>query len=95
MGGAIFNQGALTLSAVTLVGNTARGGSATAAFGFGGGGIGEDAPISNSGGGFGGSLGASFGGLGGVASCSHGGSPSGGGGGGGFVTGSNAVFGGQ
>jgi len=88
MGGAIFNQGALTLTNVSLIGNTAKGGSINGNdLTLGGGGIGQDAPIGYpwNGGGFGGGLGTSYGGSGG------GGNPNflGGGGGGGFITGSN------
>ena len=44
MGGAIFNQGTLALTQVTIEGNEAEGGdSAVAGLGIGGGGIGEDA----------------------------------------------------
>lgn len=95
MGGAIFNQGALLLNAVTLVGNTAQGGSVNITAGssipayFGGGGMGQDAQLDGSGGGFGGSLGASYGGAAGISQCFHGGASSAGGGGGGFITGSN------
>ena len=56
MGGAIFNQGTVLIEASTLVGNTAKGGSAlgAATVGAGGGGMGVDAPsASSNGGGFG------------------------------------------
>ena len=43
MGGAIFNQGSLTLSSVSLIGNTAQGGAANViADTSGGGGMGQD-----------------------------------------------------
>ncbi len=93
-GGAIFNQGTLALTAVTLTDNEGVGGSgdgSTGVTGSGGGGMGGDAPTNGNGGGFGGSLGATFGGAGGA------GTSNGGGGGGGFVTGANgstASFGG-
>ena len=51
-GGAIFNQGELTLERVTLTGNTGTGGSGGLS-GNGGGGMGQDATGDN-GGGFGG-----------------------------------------
>jgi hypothetical protein len=80
-GGAVFNQGTLTLTAVTLLNNQAVGGSGSVFFtGFGGGGMGGDA-IRNNGGGFGGDLGGTFGGAGGLGMNQFGG------GGGGFVTG--------
>ncbi len=54
-GGAIFNQGNLTLDGVTLTENQAVGGSSgVAGLGNGGGGMGEDAPATGAGGGFGG-----------------------------------------
>ena len=85
MGGAIFNQGSLYLQYVSLIGNTAQGGTANALSGYGGGGgMGEDGGSSN-GGGFGGALGSSYGGAG----SSGNGSGGGGGGGGGFISGSN------
>ena len=85
MGGAIFNQGELTLDAVTLVDNTAQGGNtSTSPTLGGGGGIGQDAQADGSGGGFGGSdLPNAFQplSLGGRSSSA------GGGGGGGFLAG--------
>jgi hypothetical protein len=86
MGGAIFNQGDLTLSGVTLSDNQAIGGNATgtsngstfAGLGQGGGGMGQN-NLGNDGGGFGAGFGA-FGGAGGAAPASGGGA-----GGGGFV----------
>jgi hypothetical protein len=90
MGGAIFNQGTVALTNVSLIGNTAQGGSTNGnPLTLGGGGIGQDAPTGYPwvGGGFGGALGASYGGSG------AGGNPNffGGGGGGGFITGSNGT----
>jgi hypothetical protein len=89
-GGAIFNQGTLALTGVTLTNNQAVGGSGGGfAAGTGGGGMGEDAP-SGDGGGFGGLLNGTFGGGGGTATSSGGG-----GGGGGFGsgdTGGNATM---
>ena len=78
MGGAIFNQGDLTLERVTLTGNKAVGGSVGSG-GNGGGGMGSDS-TGNNGGGFGSGWtgGGSSGGLG------HTVTPAGGGGGGGF-----------
>src|SRR5579871_3311577 len=82
-GGAIFNQGTLTLTGVTVTKNLAAGGSAeVSSAGAGGGGMGQDAPTNGAGGGFGGSLGGTFGGAGG----SGGGIRGGGGGGGGFAS---------
>jgi len=60
MGGAIFNQGTLTLNAVTLSGNTAQGGAAIhASIGASGGGIGSDSVPGGTGSGRGGSFGGS------------------------------------
>ncbi len=87
MGGAIFNQGNLQLTNVSLLDNSARGGSVDASGNQGGGGVGQDGLALN-GGDVGGSLGnVAYGGSG-----SAGGAPplNGGGGGGGFVSGSNA-----
>ncbi len=92
MGGAIFNMGMLTLTDVTLQGNTAHGGdSGISAVGgtgtHGGGGIGQDATVDTpgiviqGGGGFGGNVGV-YGGSGGFAPPGF----SGGAGGGGFET---------
>jgi len=85
MGGAIFNQGALQLTNVSLLDNSARGGSIDASGNQGGGGIGQDGLALN-GGAVGGSLGnVAYGGSGSAAVAL----PSyGGGGGGGFVSGS-------
>jgi len=77
MGGAIFNQGVLELTDVSLIGNTARGGASGANGEPGGGGMGQDG--GGFGGGFGGGLGGLFGGSGGY-------SPFSSGGGGGFTT---------
>jgi len=96
-GGAIFNQGTLALTGVTLANNEAVGGSSgITTDGNGGGGMGGDSPVSDSagntgdGGGFGGGLaGGPFGGLGGGGITGGGG-----GGGGGFVTGVNGGDGG-
>jgi hypothetical protein len=85
MGGAIFNQGSLSLTAVSLIGNTAQGGS-TAYATTGGGGMGQDGYYVGVGvgGGFGwASPPSAFGGNGGT------GNASGGGGGGGFIAGSD------
>ncbi len=91
-GGAIFNQGTLNLTAVTLTDNEAIGGSSgVAADGSsanGGGGMGSNAASDGSGGGFGGDLGGVFGGSG--ASGSAG---SYAGGGGGFLTGADGAKG--
>ena len=85
MGGAIFNQGSLALANVSVIGNTAQGGT-TSVFALvgnkGGGGMGQEGQISD-GGGFGGSLGGAYGGAGSSGSATYGG-----GGGGGFVAGS-------
>jgi len=79
MGGAIFNQGNLTLSDVSLIGNSARGGRIDEANAlYSGGGMGAD------GGGFGGAIGSGWGGNGSSGSISGGG-----GGGGGFISGSS------
>jgi hypothetical protein len=76
MGGAIFNQGTLTLIADTLVGNQAIGGSTVnSPSRYGGGGMGADASGSN-GGGFGQFIGG-YGGIGGPGTANA----SGGGGG--------------
>jgi hypothetical protein len=85
MGGAIFNQGTLVLADVSLIGNTAQGGSTNldGLFSAGGGGMGQDGVNSN-GGGFGGGLGGSYGGSG-----SAGSGLGGGGGGGGFISASS------
>jgi hypothetical protein len=82
MGGAIFNQGNLALTNVSLIGNTAQGGSTNVVglFASGGGGMGEDG-VYSTGGGFGGGLGGSYGGSG-----SPGSVLGGGGGGGGFIS---------
>ncbi|HEY7308797.1 MAG TPA: choice-of-anchor Q domain-containing protein [Gemmataceae bacterium] len=90
-GGAIFNQGLLVLNSVTLIDNTAKGGSSGVTTGnvknaLGGAGMGSDAQggaFNNDGSGFGGGLGGTFGGTGGA------GGGGGGGGGGGFITGAN------
>ncbi|HXD01474.1 MAG TPA: hypothetical protein VN048_19215 [Verrucomicrobiae bacterium] len=84
MGGALFNQGVLVLTNVTITGSTAIGGSClTNSTAGGGGGMGQDAS-GFQGGGFGGS----FVGVGG-----HGGNgaATGGGGGGGFLPGDNGL----
>jgi hypothetical protein len=79
MGGAIFNQGTLMLSAVNLTDNYAIGGNSdVSVLGGGGGGMGQDALGIGGAGGFGGSLGIV------VSSGGAGGSGGGGGGGGGF-----------
>jgi hypothetical protein len=86
MGGAIFDQGTLTLQRVTLSGNVAVGGFANGGptydptTGAGGGGIGENAPASGAGGGFGGPAPGARGGAGGSGNAMSGT----GGGGGGF-----------
>jgi hypothetical protein len=81
-GGAIFNQGTLKLTDVTLDNNQAMGGSrGVLTAGDGGGGMGQDAPLNGNGGGSGGSGSFPFGGKGGA------GGQGGGGGGGGFLTG--------
>ena len=82
MGGAIFNQGSLVLTQVSLIGDTAQGGSSTAGSSSGGG-MGQDGGAED-GGGFGGTLGSSYGGNGSVRSGSGGS-----GAGGGFVSGSD------
>jgi hypothetical protein len=87
MGGAIFNQGSLTLRNVVLIGNAAQGGAVNVSLSAavsGGGGMGQDADNSH-GGGFGGDLGNSYGGSGGFTLLGYGGA----GGGGGFIGGSN------
>jgi hypothetical protein len=88
-GGAIFNQGMLNLTAVTLTNNEALGGSSGVT------GLGDDGGGMGPGSGFGGSLaGGPFGGAGGTGSPFI---PPGtlgiGGGGGGFVTGANGADG--
>lgn len=82
-GGAIFNQGLLTLQRVTATNNQAQGGDAVGnnTTLSGGGGMGGNA-TSGTGGGFGGSV-VNSAGLGGAAG------PNGGGGGGGFLPGAN------
>lgn len=85
MGGAIFNQGNVALSDVSLIGNVARGGAYNTSGNSGGGGIGQDG-ASHAGGGFGGALGGTYGGSGAV-----GGSLIGGGGGGFLSPSSNAT----
>ncbi len=87
MGGAIFNQGTLQLTNVSLLDNSARGGSIDASGNQGGGGIGQDGLALN-GGAVGGSLGNV--GYGGNGSTGSGLAPFGGGGGGGFVSGSDS-----
>lgn len=85
LGGAIFNQGALDLDGVTLVGNRAEGGSAGTVSSNGGGGMGADAESNGAGGGFGGGVtGGGAGGSGGAAS-------GGGGGGGGYEAGDSGA----
>jgi hypothetical protein len=86
-GGAIFNQGTLSLTGVTLTDNEALGGTGSGVGGLsiGGGGMGSDADFNGNGGGFGGSIGSGFGGKGGR------GGGGGGGGGGGFVAGSDGA----
>lgn len=87
LGGALFNQGDVTLSGVTLTDNRAIGGSGTGTsdgstfqgLGQGGAGMGEN-NHGNDGGGFGAGFVGTFGGAGGVAPSSGGGA-----GGGGFV----------
>ncbi|QBB70943.1 hypothetical protein ELE36_11615 [Pseudolysobacter antarcticus] len=88
MGGAIFNQGYLTLNALTITGNTAIGGSggAPAESGGGGGGMGQNGQSNNDGGGFGADYGA-FGGAGNIYLTDY----NGGGGGGGFIFGANGI----
>jgi len=82
MGGAIFNQGVLSLMEVSLIGNTAQGGSSTS-HGNSNGGIGQDGKF-DAGGGFGwASPPGAYGGKGGI------GTANGGGGGGGFIAGSD------
>jgi CSLREA domain-containing protein len=82
-GGAIFNQGNLTLNGVTLNGNTAQGGGYMAGLAEGGGGIGQDSGISK-GGGFGGSFPTGL----------YGGAGSSAGGGGGFSADATSIDGG-
>lgn len=98
-GGAIFNQGILTLDRCTLTGNTAVGGDARSSGNSGGGGAGANSPASYDGGGpNGGAAGADtfdgsnagaggnggFGGGGGGAGWAFGGGTGGNGGHGGF-----------
>ncbi|WP_157592211.1 Ig-like domain-containing protein [Solirubrobacter soli] len=89
MGGAVYNQGTLTLDGVTMSGNTATGGTAGNVNSNSGGGMGQDGQLEG-GGGFGGSVPASAGtgGNGGAAA-------GGGGGGGGYAAGENGANGGQ
>ncbi|HUE02643.1 MAG TPA: choice-of-anchor Q domain-containing protein [Bryobacteraceae bacterium] len=98
MGGAIFNQGALQLIAVTMSGNSATGGSNTLSSdeAGGGGGLGQDAStdFSMMGGGFGGPV-TPAGSTGGGDSCSGQASCSQGGGGGGFGPTDNGTAGNQ
>jgi hypothetical protein len=87
MGGAIFNQGSVILSADTFVGNQAIGGSTMGASGqYGGGGMGADASGS-SGGGFG-PFAGTYGGIGGAGT-----SQSSGGGGGFSADGAGGAIG--
>jgi hypothetical protein len=87
MGGAIFDQGTLALRWVTLNGNEALGGNSNAtSAGLGGGGIGQDVPAGENGGGFGGPAPGAVGGSGGSGSTGST-TASGGGGGGGFNAG--------
>jgi hypothetical protein len=87
LGGAIFNQGTVRLTNVSLLDNSARGGSIDASGNQGGGGIGEDG-LALDGGAVGGSLGnVAYGGNGSAGSSLP---TYGGGGGGGFVVGSNS-----
>jgi hypothetical protein len=85
MGGAIFNQGRLTIDDVLLNGNTANGGDGDVGSSGGGGGIGSDAHMTpvNSAGGFGAS------GFGGASGGSPGAGAGQGGGGGGAFAASN------
>jgi hypothetical protein len=83
-GGAIFSQGTVVLDGVTLTNNIAQGGqSGLTTLGYGGGGIGQDAPAGENGGGFGGSFPGGTGGSGGASGANDPGGGSGGGGGGG------------
>jgi hypothetical protein len=84
-GGAIFNQGAVNLTAVTLTDNEAVGGSTgVSTDGNGGGGMAQNAPTTNNGGGFGiGYDQLPYGGGGGTPGTQSGG------GGGGFLAGAN------
>jgi hypothetical protein len=90
MGGAIFNQGFLTLDAVTLTTNTAQGGNYSSdTYLVSGGGIGQDSISSfgsGPGGGFGGPVPGAFGTL-----STGGASSGGGGGGGGFLSTSSGL----
>jgi hypothetical protein len=81
MGGAIFNQGTLTLNAVTLSENDALGGPGGpgGAGGGGGGGLGGNAAANGGGGGFGGPFPGGTGGAGAIGQLGNAG-----GGGGGF-----------
>ena len=93
LGGGIFNQGSLTLQSVSLIGNSAVGGTVGGGLRGGGGGMGQDSGVPLyggwDGGGFGGSLGAAYGGAGAAPSVQ------GGGGGGGFLSGSDGMSGGS
>ena len=97
MGGAIFNQGTLNLTAVTLTSNSAIGGESIYFNYYSGGGMGDRAATSASGGMGGGYidpgnpsfLGAHYGGNGG-----SGGASGWAGGGGGFITGADGADGG-
>jgi hypothetical protein len=92
-GGAIFNQGTLNLTGVTLTNNEALGGSSGVGTSEGGGGMGEDSSVAI-GGGFSAAFsafafnGAVYGGSAGSGSTAN---FAGGGGGGGFLTGANGV----
>ncbi|MEO7431216.1 MAG: choice-of-anchor Q domain-containing protein [Dokdonella sp.] len=92
-GGAVFNQGTLTIDRCTLTTNAAQGGSAADDIpngGFGGGGVGQNSPKPSSNGNGGGPNG----GLGNVANTPNPGAPGGfGGGGGGGYGGPGAVGG--
>ncbi|MDG4550388.1 MAG: hypothetical protein P9G45_08235, partial [Candidatus Contendobacter sp.] len=90
-GGAIFNQGALTLDGATLTANTAAGGSTASGSSRGGGGIGQDAPAGQNGGGFGGPFPCGVSPCGGVGG--NGDSSGAGGGGGGFQANGSAAAG--
>jgi len=81
------NQGSLSLNAMSLIGNTAQGGSSVVSIVTGGGGMGQDGI--SSGGGFGWASPPS--GVGGKGGVSNG---NGGGGGGGFIAGSDGGTGG-
>jgi hypothetical protein len=92
-GGAIFNQGQLTISGVTFTDNTAQGGSTTGNLSIAGGaGIGQDGMANGSGGGFGGVFPGGTGGSGGAGGSGAATASTGGGGGGGFsANGANAT----